>query len=1192
MLKRTLFFCSIITFFIAKLSFGQCPTSYFSLPASACINEQIFPENSSTGAISYVWDFCSGDFELTPTIESIGSSKFIGRGRSFRIVETDEGNWIGFSIDQAGNRLVRFEFGSSPQNKPSITNLGNPSSALSGAFDFNIVQASGQWYILVVNSLTNEFIRISFGYDLLNISPAVDNLGSFGELNKPNSLTTVIEADNVFTFISNGGNGSITRLEFGNSIENSPAATSFIVTGIKNPRGIDIIKDCDRWVGLVTSYSNNKLFYLDFQDGLSQKPITDIISFFASFNFPAGLSIIHEGGQYYSLIQSALGDLYKLSFGASISDFTGNGQNLGNFGLKANFANEWINSGSDWYGFSIELSNPSTPGAGNLIRFTFPTICYNTKVTSNLKNPESKYTSSGTYQISLESSDVNGNVNTFNKSITISSSEAPQIDAQITGNCISSPINFSGQELSGTINSWKWDFGDGSGTSILQSDSYAYSKSGTYPVKLNVKDANGCSNVIMDTVRIYEEPISNFSYPGNLCTNNPVLFTNTSTGETGPVVTWVWDFNGEGSSTDKESIFSFAEGGDKNITLSTSIPGCSSEISKIINIIPGPITNFIFNGNCEYDQFEFTNNTTGDDITGYQWNFGDGYFSSKSSPRHRFEACGNYVVGLTASNALGCSTKLKKVVPVRYIPELNFTNDLACSENTVTFFDQSSVQGANIVERNWILKNNSLGYEQYSQGLSPSFLLEGAGEYEVTQIDFSNYGCMDTLVRNINVYKSPVADFIIENTCLGDSTLLSPAVQLPEGTTLTSVDWLIDGGIYSEDVVKHKFKDPGNFDIELYIRASNLCSGNISKILAINPLPEVDFLMSSFCKDQLVDLKSTTTSSFDPVKSYTWSIDDHPVSWQDQFQYEFKKADRYNVTLGVITKNNCPASKDKTIEINPSPRSEFDAFPSYGASPLKVSFIDRSKGAQTVQYLFSKYNKDGTNEANPIYIYNNIGKDLSTQIVENEFGCTDTSSLEIDVVIPVYNISISEVKVDVIDGQLKFIIGIQNNGTIILNNPHVKIDLGHEISVNHTIKTSLLPGASNEYEINFEVLKRSNQSIDYICFSFSGKLGAFLDVEPFDNEQCINIDRSFNVLEPFPNPSSTHVDVPVILPSSGNLDLQMTSENGSIVYHKRFQNLSPGLNVISIDLTPYRSGFYLLTVRHTDFETTTKLVIQ
>jgi PKD repeat protein len=65
--------------------------------------------------------------------------------------------------------------------------------------------------------------------------------------------------------------------------------------------------------------------------------------------------------------------------------------------------------------------------------------------------------------------------------------------------------------------------------------------------------------------------------------------------------------------------------------------------------------------------------------------------SSMASPTHQYESGGTYAVALTTSNMLGCHTTLQKVVQVYFTPTSNFTNDLACSDNSATFYDQSTV---------------------------------------------------------------------------------------------------------------------------------------------------------------------------------------------------------------------------------------------------------------------------------------------------------------------------------------------------------------------------------------------------------------------------------------------------------------------------------------------------------------------
>jgi len=270
----------------------------------------------------------------------------------------------------------------------------------------------------------------------------------------------------------------------------------------------------------------------------------------------------------------------------------------------------------------------------------------------------------------------------------------------------------------------------------------------------------------------------------------------------------------------------------------------------------------------------------------------------------------------------------------------------------------------------------------------------------------------------------------------------------------------------------------------------------------------------------------------------------------------------------------------------------FDVNPSIGASPLQVQFTDRSIGADNLTYKFSLYNQDISTDPNPWYIYHEIGEDLAIQIVQNEFGCSDTSTQSIEVVIPIYDINVTHVDVHVVDDQLKLLVGLQNNGTIPVNHHELRIDIAEKVSLNKKVATVIMPGDDYEYEMDFEILLNTNEPLDYICVSIADQMGAYQDVNPDDNAQCINIDQLFNVLDPFPNPSRSYVDIPIILPISGTCNLQMIGEKGEIVYSREFTNLRSGLNTINIDLTPYQKGFYLLLVRASDFEATKKIVIQ
>ena len=1170
---------------------AEKPFVSFSPQDSVCLGEDLQISNTTINGDHYVWDFCFdglgnevGVTELTTLSDALSPE-------GIEVVQ-DQGNWYGFVASRDNSKIFRLDFGSSLDNTPTVVDLGNLGGLSSGPKDIRFVKEGGNWFGILANMSAANLVRLEFGTDLSN-TPTGTNLGNLSGWSTIRGMDLVQTTDSIIVIVSSSGNSKLSIVNFGNTITNTPGAGDVLDIGVGNPlivtpMGVSLEREGERWYGLLSSYGANKVIMMDFGANIFSEPVFTEVG---TASLPTDCELQRDGDRYYGIVQTSSSGQYRLDFGTSMGVPPPLELMSGVSGLSNVFNIAIVKTSPTWKIFTISYLSKK------IKKIDFEDVCGSvSQHSSTAFEPQGiSYDSAGIYAIELTAYSSNGNYDTSEEVVVVKAVSSPTISFTTANACIANENTFTATSSDdASISEWNWDFGDGSATASGQNANYQYADTGSYVVNLSILATNGCNNNAQFNLQLYAVPAPDFSIPsGLICSNTDVGFTNTSAvygADT--LISWSWDFNGEGSLNTEEGEYTFADQGAKSIHLRADLTGCVVTRTKEIQVTSGPLTNFDFIGECEYEQFEFINNTSGDGITGYQWDFGDGYFSSNTTPIHKYEVGGNYVLGLTASSSTGCDATLEKVLIVHRTPELNFTNELACSDNSVTFFDQSSVPGANIVEQYWTLKNKSIGFEKTASGSSPSVALEGVGEYELTLIDVSNYGCVDTLVKNIEVHPSPIAELTMDNTCYGEEALFTQTSILPDGLELASVDWLIDGNLYSnEEVVSHEFQTPGDYEVELYVRAGNFCPDIISKTLSINPLPEIDFEFSSYCEDQLVTIRSTTYSPFDPVSSYDWLINNTQVSSSEQFIYEFSSADEYTFSLGVTTENNCYNIMSEEVTIDPRPKAKFDVYPSYGATPLNVQFTDRSNGAEQVSYLFSLYNEEGSAESNPNYIYHDVGKDIATQIVENEFGCSDTSTQAIEVVIPIYDISVSDVRVSVFDGKLKLLVGLQNNGTIILNNPYVRVDLAKKISVNQKIETTLMPGEYNEYEIDFDVIINSNEALDYVCFSFADSINNHIDVNPYDNYQCLDMDNSFRVLDPFPNPAGAHVDIPVILPSAGACDLQLVGENGNVVYNKQYPDLNAGLNVIRMELSMYRKGFYLLTVNNGGVERTKKIVI-
>jgi PKD repeat protein len=89
----------------------------------------------------------------------------------------------------------------------------------------------------------------------------------------------------------------------------------------------------------------------------------------------------------------------------------------------------------------------------------------------------------------------------------------------------------------------------------------------------------------------------------------------------------------------------------------------------------------------------FTDLSTGNGITSWSWDFGDGNTSTTQNPQHTYTAAGTYTVSLTAFNSDCDNTETKTAfITVSVPPIADFSSDLTSGNEplTVTFTDLSS----------------------------------------------------------------------------------------------------------------------------------------------------------------------------------------------------------------------------------------------------------------------------------------------------------------------------------------------------------------------------------------------------------------------------------------------------------------------------------------------------------------------
>jgi PKD repeat protein len=210
--------------------------------------------------------------------------------------------------------------------------------------------------------------------------------------------------------------------------------------------------------------------------------------------------------------------------------------------------------------------------------------------TSTLQNPPHSYAAAGSYTVTLSVTDDRNGLKSASKQVTVAGPPSPNIPpaAAFASACSDLDCSFTdgSTDADGTIIAWRWEFGDGS-TSSLSQPSHSYVAAGTYEVILTVtdddkataKETHSVSVTVPSPTNTPPQAVFSFS-----CTDLDCSFTDESTDD-GSVIGWSWDF-GDGSSSSQQypSHHYDAEGSYQVTLTATDDQGNTAALTHTITI--------------------------------------------------------------------------------------------------------------------------------------------------------------------------------------------------------------------------------------------------------------------------------------------------------------------------------------------------------------------------------------------------------------------------------------------------------------------------------------------------------------------------------------------------------------------------------------------------------------------------------
>lgn len=377
--------------------------------------------------------------------------------------------------------------------------------------------------------------------------------------------------------------------------------------------------------------------------------------------------------------------------------------------------------------------------------------------TSNQVNPTKLYATADTFEVVLQATTYGQCINTSMDTLIIY--PLPQTNFSFTNECQYDSVQFNNSTTIdyGTL-SYKWNFGDSTTTTLI-SPKKQYLAPANYVVSLNATSDFGCSVSTTLLTEVYPVPDANFVF-GNVCRDTTTPLTNTSTIVSGSM-NYLWDFNDATTSTMEQPNKTFMNDGIYNVKLVVSSNnGCLDSISKNITVNPIPKTNFIHDTVCNGLVTPLTNTTTINKgfIQSYFWNRGDTTFTTNVNADHTYKTSGTHNVTLRAISDKGCLKDTTITVLVDPFPNVGFDFDNDCVFNEVQFRNESTVDYGTMIY-DWKFGNDST-----STQTDPTLTYNRSGFYPVQLIATTDNGCVDSIVKVIEIYALPLVDAGIDTT--------------------------------------------------------------------------------------------------------------------------------------------------------------------------------------------------------------------------------------------------------------------------------------------------------------------------------------------------------------------------------------------------------------------------------------------
>lgn len=489
--------------------------------------------------------------------------------------------------------------------------------------------------------------------------------------------------------------------------------------------------------------------------------------------------------------------------------------------------------------------------------------------------------------------------------------------------CFGNAIQFNDSSVTDAthpIAEWTWDYGDGN-PQVYTSPGFmhTYADTGTYNVKLIIKDTYGCTDSLYKPAYInITKPVAGFTASDTLiCPSSTISFTNTSAGVG---LTYNWDFGDGNTSTAANPTYTYNKEGTFKVRLVVvDKNGCIDSASAMLNSYL-PKANYLLSDSfstCPPLVIDFTNKST--NYTSLTWDFGDGSFSQLINPSHIYTIPGIWYVKLKVTGNGGCVDSLLHRVDLKGPSGVFKYNPLiACNPVDVDF----TATAKNTLNYIWDYND---GNTIYTTVPSSQHKFTTPGNYIPKLILEDPSGCKVAVVGLDTLKVKGIETNITAQTrVLCDSGIVMFKDSTITNDVVSNYSWDFGDGKKSVQAnPTHNYADTGLYTIKLTATTVTGCidSAIAQQYIKIVRSPDIRILGdTSACEPATFTFQGGFVKADTSAVTWAWNFGNGQSSnVQQPAPQSYAAAGTYSVTLTAVNSTGCTDTDTRTIYVRPLP---------------------------------------------------------------------------------------------------------------------------------------------------------------------------------------------------------------------------------------------------------------------------------